>query len=66
MLLTRYFDQRPFSKVVRDALIANGDVKKVNYVEVISTLSDKVDALMKLVLGNAVFQKNSYDHARSI
>src|SRR3990170_508840 len=28
MLLTRHYDQRPFDKIVCDALIANGDVKK--------------------------------------
>ena len=28
MLLTRHYDQRPFDETVRDAIIANGGVKK--------------------------------------
>ena len=30
MLLTRHYDQRPFDETMCDALIANGDVKKLS------------------------------------
>ena len=32
MLLTRHYDQRPFDETVCDAIITNGDVKKVQNV----------------------------------